>query len=41
MWARCVSECSLLEKDDAVYRWRERMLELFGGMGKNAKSPYG
>ncbi len=41
MWARCVSECSLLEKDDAVYRWRERMLELFGGMGKNVKSPYG
>jgi len=31
MWERCVSECSLLEKDDY----------LFGGMGKNAKSPYG
>jgi len=31
-WARMISPYSLLEKDDPVYAWRERMLDLFGGM---------
>jgi glutathione S-transferase len=28
----------LLEKDDLVYAWRERMLDLFDGMGRKAKA---
>jgi glutathione S-transferase len=37
MWARNVSKVKLLEEDDTVYAWRERMLDLFDGLAR--KSP--
>ncbi len=36
MWARCVSAKQILEKDDAVYAWRERMLDLYDGLARKA-----
>jgi glutathione S-transferase len=36
-WARVVSPFKLLEEDDAIFAWREKMLDLFGGMAR--KSP--
>ena len=35
-WARAISYYRLLENDDPVYAWRERMLDLFGGMPRAA-----
>jgi glutathione S-transferase len=35
-WARCVSPFRLLEEGDAVFAWRERMLDLFGGLAREA-----
>jgi glutathione S-transferase len=35
LWPRTMSPTlELLEKDDPVYTWRERMLDLFDGMGR-------
>jgi glutathione S-transferase len=36
-WARCVSPVRLLEPDDPVYAWRERILQLFDGFAGKAK----
>lgn len=36
-WARSVSPVRLLEPDDPVFKWRERMLDLFGGYARQAK----
>jgi len=36
-WARCVSPLKLLTEDDAVYQWRERMLDLHDGLARKAK----
>jgi glutathione S-transferase len=36
-WARCVSPTRLLEPDDPVYAWRERLLRLFDGYAWKAK----
>ena len=36
-WARSVSPLRLLEPDDPLYPWRERMLDLFGGYAREAK----
>ena len=36
-WSRAVSPQRLLEPDDPVFAWRERMLDLFGGLARNAK----
>jgi len=36
MWARGISDYALLEPDDTVYAWRERMLDLFDGMPRAA-----
>lgn len=36
-WARSVSATRLLEPDDPVFKWRERMLDLFGGYAREAK----
>lgn len=33
-WARIVSTTELLEADDALAAWRERMLDLFGGLAR-------
>lgn len=36
-WPRCVSRFELLEDGDPVAAWRERMLDLFDGLGRKAK----
>lgn len=36
-WPRAVSPVKLLESDDPVYAWRERMLDLYGGLARKAK----
>ncbi len=38
MWARIASPLPVLEDDDPVHAWRERMLDLFDGMGRKAKA---
>jgi len=35
-WPRCISTFALLEPDDPIVAWRERMLDLFDGMGRRA-----
>ncbi len=35
-WARCISPLKLLEVNDPVYAWRERMLNLYDGLGSKA-----
>jgi glutathione S-transferase len=36
LWPRTLSPLELLEKDDVVYAWRERMLDQFDGFGRKA-----
>jgi hypothetical protein len=36
MWARGVSSKNLLNEDDPVHSWRERMLDSFGGLARKA-----
>jgi glutathione S-transferase len=36
-WARCISPFDLLEQDDPVRLWRDRLLDRFGGLAR--KSP--
>ena len=36
-WARVMSPIRLLEPDDPLFAWRERMLALWGGYGREAK----
>jgi glutathione S-transferase len=36
-WARSVSPARLLEQDDPLYAWRERMLDLFGRYARESK----
>ena len=36
-WARAMSPTRLLEPDDPLFAWRERMLDLWGGYGRHAK----
>ena len=36
-WARSMSPIRLLEPDDALFAWRERMLDLWGGYAREAK----
>ena len=38
MWACTVSPLALLESDDPIHAWRERMLDLYDGMGRKAKA---
>ena len=35
-WPRCISTFALLEADDPIAAWRERMLDAFGGLGRKA-----
>jgi glutathione S-transferase len=35
-WARCVSAYALLEPDDPVVAWRDRLLDAFAGLARNA-----
>ncbi|MBX9647038.1 MAG: glutathione S-transferase family protein [Xanthobacteraceae bacterium] len=37
-WARCVSPFQILERDDPVFAWRNRILDLFGGLARNVPS---
>lgn len=39
MWARCTSPLALLADDDPVYAWRERLLDAFGGLARQAQLP--
>jgi glutathione S-transferase len=39
MWPRTISPLELLAKDDVVFAWNERMLDLFDGMARKAKGP--
>ncbi len=36
MWARCISDVQLLEADDVVFAWRDRLLDAFDGLARNA-----
>jgi glutathione S-transferase len=38
LWARISTPLVLLEEDDPVHAWRERMLDLFDAMGRKAKA---
>lgn len=40
MWARCVSKVELLSPQDPTYAWRERLLDLFDGLARDAKTPF-
>jgi len=35
-WARCISAFALLAADDPIRSWRERMLNLFGGLARSS-----
>jgi len=35
-WPRCISTFALIEPDDPIFVWRERMLDAFDGMGRSA-----
>ena len=37
MWPRCASRFALLEDNDAVAQWLDRVLDLHGGLGRSAK----
>jgi glutathione S-transferase len=37
-WPRCASRFEVLAADDRVAAWRERMLDLFDGLGRKAKT---
>jgi glutathione S-transferase len=37
-WPRCVSRFELLAADDPIAAWRERILNLFDGLGRKAKT---
>jgi glutathione S-transferase len=39
MWPRCASRFELLEGNDPVAQWHERVLDLYGGLGRQAKQP--
>lgn len=38
MWARNISTVELLENDDPVFAWRDRLLDAFGGLARSAPS---
>ncbi len=38
MWPRCTSRFELLAADDPIAAWRERMLDLFGGLARHART---
>jgi len=35
-WARCVSGFSILNADDIIYNWRDKMLNIYEGLALNA-----
>lgn len=36
-WARAISPFALLAKDDAIYVWREKLLDAFGGLARQSR----
>jgi len=36
LWAKCISSFKLLDKDDIIGQWRERMLDACGGLAKQS-----
>ena len=38
MWARIISDFDPIANDDPINAWRERMLDLFNGLGRSAKT---
>lgn len=38
-WARRVSDLPLLQPDDPIHAWRERMLDLFDGLARHEGAP--
>lgn len=36
-WVRCVSSFEILAEDSTLWAWRERVLDLFGGLARSAK----
>ncbi|MGF7128728.1 glutathione S-transferase [Paraburkholderia sp. EB58] len=36
MWSRCVSDIAIVEPDDPIHAWRERLLDLFDGFARKA-----
>ncbi len=36
MWPRCVGRFELLDSQDPVAAWQDRMLDLYGGLGRSA-----
>lgn len=40
MWARAVSPIALIEADDPVHAWRERLLDAFDGYARKARSAH-
>ncbi len=36
-WARCVNGAEILDSGDPIALWRETMLDLFGGLARNAR----
>lgn len=36
-WVRCISSFEILAEDSTLWAWRERMLDLFGGLARSAK----
>lgn len=39
MWPRCSSRFPLLADDDPIAEWFGRMLDQYGGLGRNARTP--
>ncbi len=39
MWPRCASRFAVLAEDDPIALWFERMLDLYGGLGRSAPRP--
>ncbi len=37
-WARAISPFKMLEPDDPVHAWRDRLLDAFGGLARNVPS---
>jgi glutathione S-transferase len=36
MWVHCISSIAILESQDPVYAWRERLMDAFGGLARSA-----
>ena len=37
-WARSMSDFALLAPDDPIHAWRERMLDLYGGLVRQSRA---